>query len=353
MTVSPVDLTGSGSGGGTSRTTTTAGRAPMVRRIAPALGLFLLSPLVAEFLLGNLSITAIVGLFYFAPMYGGGAVLIREVTRRTGRGWPTMILLAVAYGVIEEGLVIQTLFNPSYFDRDLLSAAWVPTLGIGAWWTLFVLALHTVWSISVPIALIETLVPDRRTTPWLGGVGLTVAGVLFALGALLNFAGTYHQERFLASVPQLVGAAVAVVALVATAFLIGRHPRSRTDALAPHPWLVGAVSLAASSLVMIGRLARGWPTVAGCLVLYVAIVVLVMRWSRRQGWGAVHRLALAGGALLAYAWNAFLQVPVLGATGVVDLIGNVVFALAAVALLIWAWRAATAAAPPRNPPSET
>ncbi|MGH3813749.1 MAG: hypothetical protein ACRDUV_15065 [Pseudonocardiaceae bacterium] len=27
---------------------------------------------------------------FLAPLYGGGAVVVREVTRRSGRGWPTM-----------------------------------------------------------------------------------------------------------------------------------------------------------------------------------------------------------------------------------------------------------------------
>jgi hypothetical protein len=77
----------------------------MLRRVAPALGLFFLSPLVGEFLLGNVSIDALPIGLTMAPMYGGGAVLIREVARRAGKGWPTMILLALAFGAIEEGLV--------------------------------------------------------------------------------------------------------------------------------------------------------------------------------------------------------------------------------------------------------
>ena len=37
---------------------------------------------------------------------------------------------------------------------------------------------HAVWSIAVPIAVVETLVPERRTTPWLGRAGLTVTAVV-------------------------------------------------------------------------------------------------------------------------------------------------------------------------------
>jgi hypothetical protein len=51
-------------------------------------------------------------LVVLAPMYGGGALLIREVVRRRGLGWPSIILLALACGVLEEGLITQSLFNP-------------------------------------------------------------------------------------------------------------------------------------------------------------------------------------------------------------------------------------------------
>ena len=34
-------------------------------------------------------------------LYGGGALVIREVTRRLGRGYPTMALFAVGYALLE------------------------------------------------------------------------------------------------------------------------------------------------------------------------------------------------------------------------------------------------------------
>lgn len=74
-------------------------------RIAPALGLFFLAPLVGEYLLGNVPFSAIAGVFILAPMYGGGALLVREVARRSGRGWPTILVLALAYGVLQPSLI--------------------------------------------------------------------------------------------------------------------------------------------------------------------------------------------------------------------------------------------------------
>src|SRR6185369_5595553 len=75
-----------------------------MRRTAPVFALFFLAPLVAEFFLGDFPITMLPLILVLAPMYGGGALLIREVVRRTGRGWPTIALLALAFGVFEEGV---------------------------------------------------------------------------------------------------------------------------------------------------------------------------------------------------------------------------------------------------------
>jgi hypothetical protein len=102
------------------------GRPRALRRIAPALGLFFLAPLVAEYLLGNIAVSAIAGMLVLAPMYGGGALLIREAARRTGRSWPAIILLASAYGVLQPGLLDQSLFNPSFEDYNFQSAARIP-----------------------------------------------------------------------------------------------------------------------------------------------------------------------------------------------------------------------------------
>jgi hypothetical protein len=314
-------------------------RDPIVmRRIAPALGLFFLSPFVGEFLLGNVSIDALPIGLVMAPMYGGGAVLIREAARRAGKGWPTIFLLALAYGAIEEGLACQTLFNPTYLGFNLLREAYIPALGMGIRWTLFVLTLHTVWSICTPIAIIESLVPDRATAPWLGWSGLVVVSVLYLLGSAMIFWGTYRQEHFIATPTQLLSGVACAVALIATAFAV-RQPRPWSDRPVPGPWQVGAFAfLMASSFFGLRYVLADWPLVFAYLLLSGLTAVMVIRWSVRIGWRAAHRLSLAGGALLTYAWHSFPEKPVLGSAGTIDLVGNVVFSIAAVALLIAASR---------------
>ncbi|WP_433443548.1 hypothetical protein [Nonomuraea sp. CA-141351] len=84
-----------------------------MRRIIPALGLALLSPLVAEFLLGDFPITHLTYLILLAPTYGGATVLIRETARRAGLGWPSIVLMALAYGVSEEGIMTMSSSTPT------------------------------------------------------------------------------------------------------------------------------------------------------------------------------------------------------------------------------------------------
>jgi hypothetical protein len=85
----------------------TFGRTPLsiCSRIAPALAPLVLAPIIAEFLLGDFSGRQLGFIAAFVPQYGGGALLVREMARRTGRGWPTMVLLALTYALIEEGFI--------------------------------------------------------------------------------------------------------------------------------------------------------------------------------------------------------------------------------------------------------
>jgi hypothetical protein len=299
-----------------------------------AIGLFLLAPLVAEFLLGNLPITALGALLLLAPLYGGAALLIRELSRRRGAGWPTMLVLALAYGVLEEGITTMSLFNPNYAGQRLLDNGAIPVLGIGVVWTGFVLGLHTVWSISAPIAVMEVFAGPRRTTPWLSRPWLATVGLVFLVGVAGTTAVSIASFQFVASAAQLVATAIVVVALVALAFVLPARAVAPTASAAPSPWLVGGAALVASSVFK--QLPRDWnPWLYVCiqLALAAAAVVTVRAWSARPGWGDPQRLALAAGALLTYAWTAFPETPVLPASPTVDLLGNTAFAAAAVLLV--------------------
>ncbi|MFG1708200.1 hypothetical protein ACFLIM_33830 [Nonomuraea sp. M3C6] len=64
------------------------------------------------------------------------------------------------------------------------------------------------------------------------------------------------------------------------------------------------------------------------------VLTLIARWSHRTGWSEAHRLALAGGAMLTYAWHCFPWKTIAPASPAVDLVGDIVFTTGAVALLV-------------------
>jgi hypothetical protein len=292
-------------------------------------GLFLLAPLVGEYLLGNVSIVDLPALPVLALLYGSGAILVRELARRTGRGWPAMLCLGLAYGLLEAGPIDQTLFNPPGVDGA--GATYLPAVGLSAANALAFVVGHAVWSIGVPIAVVEALARGRRTTPWLGRAGLWITGVLYLLGAVLVFRHMERAEQFLAPLPWRLGAAVVAAGLAGLAFAIARRPRPPAERPAPSPRLVGLVAFALATLFFLKS--ESWAGTAFGVLVAVTAAALVARWSRRAGWGQRHRLALAGGALLTYAWGGFLLSFLLGRTDPVHYLGNALLAAAAVALL--------------------
>lgn len=305
-----------------------------------ALGLLVLAPVTAEYLSGyddsvGKPLELVGNLFIFVPLYGAPALLIRELVRRTGRGWPSILLLGAAFGVVQAGLVDQSMFNTSYRDigywGDMLWPTYIPVLGIGAFNTVSFVSGHMVASMSAPIAVIESLVPRRRTAPWLGRIGLAVIAVAYVLASVVVYRDSVRTEHFQAAPGQLAGAAVVAIMLVVLAFVIGRHPRPRVDRWAAPPWLAGV--LAAVAVHAADFLPPTWVAVTVMLVPIAVLAVLVARWSRSTRWGAGHVLALSAGVLLAQAAEAFFTDPLGDIALVAKLAHNTVLAVGVIGLI--------------------
>jgi len=305
------------------------------RKVSAVVTLFFVAPLVAEYLLGDLPLKLLPVVILLAPMYGGGAVLIREAARRAGRGWPTMLLLGLAYMLIGEGLVTQSLFNHDYLKMHmhLLDHAYVPALGIGAWWTMLMINLHVFWSMGVSIALVEALYPAEADAPWMGSVGDAAIGVFFLLGTVANFGIGFKQNHFVASQAQLLWVAALCIFVAVGAFVLPRGGRGVWGGAVPNAWVSGAMTTVLGLGLMSTPPKWGWGAVGTMLAIDVIFLGLVRIMSRRAGWGPLHRLSLAAGGAVAYGVHAFLPKPLLGGGVLWARISNTVFLAAAIGVI--------------------
>jgi hypothetical protein len=319
-------------------------------RIGPALLLMLLAPVVAEFLLGDFSIRNLPVLLGLLPLYGGGALLIRDVARRRGRGWPTILLLAAAYALIEEGLLTQSLFNPNYAGQRLLDFGYIPALGTSLNWSLFVLSIHVVWSVATPILIAEGVAGrEGRTMRW---VSPSLPTAFFTVGCLATWKFTQRMFPFMATRAEF--ATIGVLALLAIVAAFAIKPRAaaaaRVDAgrAAPAPWVVGLFTFLIAIAFLIAEPwlhAHGFPAAANVLAraaCEIVAILMIVRWSRQHGWSPMHYLAIATATVLTYALFglfAFSQGQThLGvATDAVDITGEI--GLTVVILLLIAWGA--------------
>lgn len=286
-------------------------------RTLPILALLVLSSVGAELLAAYDDTTGRPGaiafaVVFFAALYGCPALLIRELARRTGRGWPAMLLLAAAFGLLEAGAIDQSLFADSYADvsnwEETVRATYVAPLGVAAFPAQSFVVGHVLFSFCAPIALAEAMKPEIAYCPWLGRRGLVIAvGAWLAAAALiLNDALGEGYATWL----EIAVTLGLVAALVAAAFLL-RLP-ARTTRRAPRVRTV----LAASFVVTTAGTAvpETWIGFGIALAVLAVALWLLLRFAGGQGWTLAHTAAVGTGALLSRGALAFLYYPLVGET---------------------------------------
>jgi len=284
-----------------------------MRRWLFALALIVIAPLVAEVLSGSTPITQPGLLLVDLVIYGPGALLIRELVRRRHRGWASILLMGAAYGLIEEGLALQSLFNPTYATVALWGARifgvnWVYTTVVLTW-------IHPLWSVAIPIALTELLFPAQRVLPSLGRFGLVALSVWYVLGVALL--ALFARTGYPYSVSPLILCAVIVIALllvVSALFVLPeQRPQAERSGQIPNPFGILLLS-GISAFLALGVPALLWhlfpmltqfPLVlVPLLAPPIAALILIWRvvdWAPLSSWNDHQLLALVSGMLMAHS----------------------------------------------------
>lgn len=314
----------------------------MKRSISPAVVLFFLSPVIAELLSGSSPPAEFFNPFTFvllAALYGSGAILARELTVRWRKGWASLFALGAAYGILEEGLMVKSFFDPHWEDLGILGTygRWA---GVNWVWCLELTFVHAVISIAVPILLVELIFPARRSESWIGRQTLIGLSALLAADVVFGYFICGYT-------PPLVPYLLAVATVGGLVLLAQRLPRrlfAPKFIRVPHPfwfWLTGFLGTLAFFLVFWGLPNTALPSSLTMLIgagLMALIAAVAMRMSGNwAAWQDKHRLALAGGLLTLAALFAPLQ-ELDNPNRPDDTTGMTVVGLAALVFLLWLWR---------------
>jgi len=168
----------------------------------PLLFLLFLTPGIPEYLSASSQLTLLVisPLLFFGlllanlGLYGSGVILIREAMIRWKKGWASVFLLGVAYGIVEEGLALWTLFNPLAQPVGVLGfyGHW---LGVNWVWTVGLLIFHSFYSIGLPIFLFGLVFPEMKSKSLVSGTGVTfsILGLIIDCFALFVLESVIYQ----------------------------------------------------------------------------------------------------------------------------------------------------------------
>lgn len=274
------------------------------------LALLLLPPAIGELVSGSSP-----PLLFFNPftisilvlLYGCGTLLIREAKARWKLQW-SIIFLAMAYGIIEEGITVKSFFNPRWVDMGVLSG-YAMYFGVQWVWTIGLIAYHATISTLVPIVIIDELWPEYKDIPMLGkkGIILAFSGLGLVMIGGMAFLGTMENNKMVPYFPGPFLLPAAFLTVFLLIWLAYRFRNSRISTSAPFvlmPFLFGLSGFLFQliNLTLPGGLAKANVPALVTLIVQSAIIILALLFIIFQVYHKNatqrHIIALTSGSLL-------------------------------------------------------
>src|SRR5271168_380542 len=287
------------------------------QRLAPILTLIVCAPGIAEVMSGATRVSFIFVLIPEMMVWGCGALLIRELVRRSQAGWTSMLLLGLGLSIAEEFVIQQT---------SLASLPWVSEPAYGRIWGvnliyfLFMLGFECVWVVLVPVQLTELIFPQRRNQPWLKKVGLIISSLVFVLGSFIAWfmwtqiarPKVLHGAKYQPPTIVILCGVLMIALLALAAYAVrnvgqpSRRKISATSASAPSPWFVGLATLIFGFpwyllMTLIFSPKRDlplWIPVIAAIAWAAVVYFVVRRWANSTNWRDIHRWTLIFSATL-------------------------------------------------------
>ena len=280
------------------------------RRVAPLIMLFLLAPAIGELLSGSSPPVEFFNPFPLLTLtflYGSGAVIVHELKVRWRKDYRAILLLGAAYGILEEGLMVKSFFDPSWMDLGILGT-FGRYAGVNWVWAEMLIIYHMVFSITIPIVIVGLVYPDLKNERWTTNrsfmlfaamlVGITIFGYLF----LTPF------------VPPLPQYSIAIIAMSVIIYLAYKQPALKilvTNISRPRNAYLAGLAFGTSFFIIdfAGPYILGHPIIV--MIIGFFLVYLIWLFVKHYDWessrSAMSRWAIIAGALSFMITLAFLQ----------------------------------------------
>jgi len=317
-----------------------AARTARYLKAHPVLTLLILTPGIPEYITSSSPLNAIVlnpSQFVFQlvanlGLYGSGALLIHDAGIRWGKGWGSVLLLGLAYGILEEGIALSTLFNPQAGPIGSLGVygRW---LGVNWIWAAQIVPFHAIFSISIPILLLGFAIPETRETPLLTRRRTAAVLAILAFDVAILMAIVWRTTGYWMGLPILTLSLLSVAGLaVASHRIPAEAHRSSTATSPPRTRMVLAGASFFPAVVLAESLGEGSgiPAILD-FVLVLGVQSLYLVYLARVDWSDEQRTV---------AFVLGLLIP-LAVFGVLAELAFPMTLLADVALFLfirWLWR---------------
>ncbi len=130
------------------------------------IALLLLAPTIPELLTGSTPLWELanpLNLLILVILYGFPALILREYVHRRGLGYHSLMFLGMLEGVLVEGLAVNTFYSDSQAKLGLFSS-YGRIMGVNWNWALYLTFFHSIYSVLVPVMLVDSIYSDESLT---------------------------------------------------------------------------------------------------------------------------------------------------------------------------------------------
>lgn len=186
------------------------------------------TPGIPEYLSGSWRISTLfsnpLNFLFFLVMnlglYTTGALMIREFIVTFRKGWVSVFILGIAYGIMEEAIALHTFFQVSGSPVGILGY-YGRFAGVDWVWAFGLMIYHAVFSITIPILFISLAFPRMNGRRATGNAGILSAFLIYVVTVfILNYVINHASSRPVPTTADYTMFILMSAALVAVAYIV-------------------------------------------------------------------------------------------------------------------------------------